>query len=299
MGLADVVGTIKKDRNRKASHRLFEFSRERAKREKLPMQPGDCFRASSLPYLCPREEVLAHRYDIIRVEFHNPSLEITWTIGDYFHEMYRNEYFGPMGEWAGAWECLRCGWDTDYAGLSAPPVPGESRGRVTPMPQLCDKCNAPFIAPDGVQCYGKFKEWLIQDFRIHLQGHPDGWSIRSGSDRVLSDLKSHGLNGFASRKKIRDGHDLQVWGYQYMCGDTETNGEVWYLNKSPWGDPGAFLREIVVPFDRKKFETSVVRPLGQIQDGLSGGPLADRVCINDQCPRARECQLSDVCFDSY
>lgn len=231
-------------------------------------------------------------------------MELTWSIGHLFHELYRNVYFGPMQEWAGAWRCVRCGWDTDKAGMSSPPVFKKklvSRGKLSLMPSACGGCGAPFIlpydAPDDAMSYGVFKEWLVEDRQIGLHGHPDGWSRRNGIERILVDLKSHGYNGFSARNRLRDGHDLQVWAYQHMCGDKGEPSEVWYMNKSPWGDPSAFIRDIAVPFDVKKFKMFVVLPLEQVHNGIAGGPLPDRGCINMECVRARECQLADVCFE--
>ena len=228
-------------------------------------------------------------------------MEITWSIGKIFHDMYRDSYYGPMQEWAGAWECLRCGWDTDKAGISASPVFKKkvvSRGKLATMPGTCGGCGAPFMLPperNEERCYGTFKEWLLVDKVIGLHGHPDGWSKRYGIERVLVDLKSHGNNGFTSRNTLRSGHDLQVWSYQHMSGDEL--GEVWYMNKSPWGDPLAFVREVVTPFDVNNFKLFVADPLYQVHNGIAGGPMPERVCVNAECARARECQLNDVCFD--
>jgi len=303
MGLADARKQISEERARRAGHRLFEFVKQnRATDIKKPMQIGDTFRASSLPYLCVREEILANRYDVIRVKHQPVGLQITFDIGNLFHNLYRDFYFGPMGEWAGAWKCLRCDWDTDKAGLSSPPTfkaKLTSPGKLAKMPEVCGGCGAPFILPpnedDNMQLYGTFKEWYIEDRNIGLHGHPDGWSLRHGSSRVLVDLKSHGANRFSSRRTLREGHDLQIWAYQHMCGDD--SAEVWYMNKSPWGDSLSFLRDIAPKFDRKKFEMFVVKPLEKLMNGLAGGALPERDCISLDCPRAKECQLVDVCFE--
>lgn len=301
MSLADLAASLKTQRRKKAGRRLFDYvTKARAYREVLPLQVGDSFRASSLPYLCPREEILASRYDIIRAERVKPTLEITWTIGHTFHDLYRDVYYGPMQEWAGAWECIRCGWDTDTAGVSQSPVFKEklvSKGHIATMPRECGGCGAPFWGvPDGERVYGTFKEWSIEDKVIGLKGHPDGWSVRNGADRVLVDLKSHGATGFSSRTSLRNGHNLQVWGYEHMCGDRD--GEVWYMNKSPWGDAISFVRDIRVPFDKKEFKNRVVEPLREVHEGVAGGPITDRKCINPECVIAKECQLVDVCFEA-
>ena len=145
MGLGDIANRLKADRDKEIGHRLFRFAADRGAREKPFMQPGDTFRASSLPYLCPREEVLAWKYELIRLRHPSPMLQITFDIGHEFHRLYRDVYLGPMGEWQGAWECLNCGWDTDSAGLSEPVVFGKGAvlnpGKITRMPLQCPNCG--------------------------------------------------------------------------------------------------------------------------------------------------------------
>jgi hypothetical protein len=301
MGFADVVKKIGKAREVEIGHRLFQYAeRQRATGEVEPMKPGEMFRASSLAYLCPREEVLAAKYDIIRTKHHAAGLQITFDIGDAFHDLYRNFYFGPMGEWAGAWRCLVCGWDSDDAGLSIAPRDGEV-GKVCKMPLQCPSCSVPY---NGIaEGKGKenevslivFKEWYVESKELCLKGHPDGWLLLQGRDRIVVDLKSHGKTGFSRRTKLRNGHDYQVMAYQYMTGDK--HGEVWYLNKSPWGDHSDFVKPIGVEFDAKVFDAYVRRPLGELQEGLAGGAIPEKVCVKADCPRANLCQLVDVCFD--
>lgn len=300
MGISEIVKELKSERLKRAGQRLFKYSSDRALRQRLPLKLGDNFRASYLSYLCPREEVLVFKYDVIRVEHIHPMLEVTFSIGKAFHKMYRDVYFGPMQEWGGAWKCLKCGWDTDKAGLSSSPVFKKklvASGKMAKMPAKCGGCGVDFFSfsDNEDDVYGTFKEWIVADTNIGLEGHPDGWSLRNGSERVLVDLKSHGANGFSSRNTVREGHDFQVWAYQYLCGDK--HGEVWYLNKSPWGDSLSFVRDIVVPFDLKKFRLFVIKPLEKVHNGIAGGELPERLCINSTCARAKECQLVDVCFE--
>jgi hypothetical protein len=264
------------------------------------MQPGDSVRASSLGYMCPREEVLAYKYDVIRGDHKDPSLQITLDIGNVFHDLYRNIYYGPMQDWAGAWRCVRCGWDTDKAGLSEAPVFTDhlvSPGKIAKMPPECGGCGAPFWThpDDGEIAYGDFKEWFVKDHSLLIHGHPDGWMWIPAMKRVLVDLKSHGKRGFDNRKKLRDGHDHQVMAYGHLCGDQL--GAVMYMNKSPWGDHQSFVKPIPVKTDKKIFKKEIVEPLGILQNGLAGGPMPERVCLSADCPKARECQLADVCFN--
>lgn len=298
MGLLEVLNNINQENNEEVGNRLFDFAREKGRRTKLPMKPGEYFRASSLPYLCPREEVLAAKYDIIRVDDTPAMLQITFDIGHAFHRMYRDEYFGPMGEWVGAWECLRCGWNTDKEGLSFAPILGHNEGKLATMPDECLSCGgkAPHTKREDENSTITFMEWLIKDDKLRLRGHPDGWQILPKKGRVLCDLKSLSANRFPSLKHLQANHDVQVWAYEYMCKDDM--GSVLYMNKSPWGDHSNFVRQFICPPDKKSFDEFIRKPLEALQNGLDGGDIPDRVCVSRTCPKAKNCQLAVQCFDS-
>jgi len=301
MGLAESMRQYRAEVDVQSGERLFHYAKNnRGITEREPMQPGGMFRTSGLYNLCAREEVLAYKFDIIRTWHKDAGLQITLDIGHLFHDLYRDVYFGPMGEWIGAWRCIHCGWDTDIAGLSQPPVSDggcQFGGLMAKMPDKCGSCHAPFhVHPDtGEQGAGTFKEWKIEDRKIGLSGHVDGWCLSPFKKRVLTDLKSHGHRGFGSRKSLRMGHGEQVLGYNYMTGDK--GGEVWYLNKSPWGDHPAFIRSVKVPYDEAILKSKVLVPLRSIQEGLHGGAIPERLCVNSEVPRAEQCQLCDICFN--
>ena len=303
MRVKEVRESIRGKINPKPSRRLFDFVKEtKCVRTHYPKKVGDCIRASSLGYLCVREEILASRHEIIREEHLQQTLQITFDIGNVFHDLFREEYFGPMGEWGGAWECLHCGWDTDDAGVSEQPQirGGIARpGRPVRLPFRCGGCGAPFIRPPhfegDITLYGRFKEWLIKDEQLCLDGHPDGWSMLPLRSRRVVDLKSQSASGFPNRLAPEPEHVLQVTGYEHLCGDKE--GAVWYVNKSPWGDSPSFLRDFEVLFDLSFFKKNVVKQCELLQNGLAGGSLPERTCVSKDFPRARKCQLVDFCFE--
>lgn len=322
MSLAALVKRTQKETEKTLGGALFEHLKKRPPRIKQPMKEGDYYRISGLPYLCAREEVLASREDIVRVENIAPGLQITFDIGHAFHDIYRDWFFGPMEKWAGAWKCRRCGWDTDKAGLSHSPVKGVRKAKVTLMPKKCPDCGALRLAPCkkcgesriGAVCQScgnvrdascedmddigmlTFLEWTVKDPKIRLRGHPDGWRPVRSRKPVLGDLKSHSSNGFVRRSSPRDGHDVQIWGYQHCADEIDRKGEVIYMNKSPWGDHTSFIREFVAPFNKERFNLEVKEPLLSLQNGLSGGKLPERVCVSSGCPRAKECQLQQICW---
>ena len=166
---------------------------------------------------------------------------------------------------------------------------------------VCGQCGAvrPGVDPESEIVAGgiiTFKEWSVKDNKLCLKGHPDGWRIIPGEKPSIVDLKSHGSNGFVSRNSLREGHDVQVWSYQHCSNETDRTGEVYYMNKSPWGDHSAFIRTIAAPFDKRIFDYTVRKPLVSLQEGLDGGKMPDRICISDDTPKAKGCQLASVCF---
>jgi len=264
------------------------------------MKEGDYFRASSMYRLCPREEVLASKYDIVRIDVHrtDPSLSVTLDIGDAFHDLYREVLFGPMGEWQGAWECGVCGWDTDVDGLSEPPCVFDHDGsiaKLASMPKTCPNCGAVPFDDNGKPTRNiRFKEWHVCDRELLIHGHMDGWSV-SGKGRILVDLKSQSTRGYHTARSIINGHDIQVTTYQYLTG--EKRGEVWYLNKSPWGDWSDFVKDLPIDWNQNFFEAYIRRPMLEMREGLSGGRIPQRLCSNKTCPRAKGCQVNEICFD--
>lgn len=296
-GLRDVLNKFQPDTELDPGKRLFRFVEDVGDTGKeIPyMKPGDFYRASGLGHVCIREEVLASKYETIRVQVVPPRLQITFDIGHVLHNLYRDQYYGPMGLWAGAWECLHCGWNTDESGDSSPPVLGKTSGRLARMPLECGGCGAPFALSDKSEMtYGHFREWQIRDPENYIQGHADGWIL--GGYRQLVDLKSQSSASFPTRRKADPKHVIQVLAYERMCQDTE--GAVWYMNKSPWGDPSAFVRGFSVPYDYKQFERNIAKPMRELQNGLAGGTLPVRLCPNMDCSRAKECQMHDVCWES-
>lgn len=322
MGLASLVKKVKSEKNEGFGSRFFSHLRSRPPKIIQPMNEGDYFRISSLYKLCAREEVLASREGIKRAEYIEPGLQITFDVGHMFHDLYRDCYWGPMGDWLGAWECKRCGWNTDKEGLSHGPIKGERMAKLAQMPDKCPDCGALRLIPCeecgesriGAVCSGcghvrddtvdimndngviTFMEWTVEDHEIMLRGHVDGWRRQPVGRPIISDLKSHSSNGFIRRSGLREGHDLQVWGYQHCSGETRQKGELIYMNKSPWGDHTSFIRDFAIPFDKKSFDAHVRAPLIDLQNGLSGGKLPKRICVNETCPRAKDCQVRSICF---
>ena len=270
---------------------LFKTARRVSERILEPMRDEhDCVRASSIPYLCPREEYLAWKYDVNRYISLDPSLEITFQIGTYFHELYRTEYFGPMGTYVGAWECT-CGENTDKIGLSRAPVAEKGhiveKGLFAKQPLACPSCGKKGMA---------FMEWNFSDQEIGIKGHPDGWSI-GYNGLTMVDLKTHGASNFSSRNSLRPGHDTQVMAYCWMTGTP--SGRIWYLNKSPWGDHRSFIRDIPVVFDSKKFKRDVIDPVYEVRTAIANNVCPDRKkqCDSYQSSCAQKCPLSKICFN--
>lgn len=279
---------------RSAGKRLFDHIRSRGVKETKPMRAGDFYRASSLYKLCAREEVLASKYEIDRLDYHrsDASLSVTLDIGNALHDLYRNVLYGPTGEWQGAWRCT-CGWDSDEDGLSILPQNGIP-ALLCPMPLACPACRS--SALDDHWTYGGsigFKEWYVEDRELLICGHPDGWSVTK-ERTALVDIKSQSTRSFNRSMSFLPGHDIQLMAYLHMTG--YSCGELWYVNKSPWGDPSNFVKDVAVEYSPKLFDSYVRRPILEMREGLAGGAIPGRQCPSAQCSRANLCQIKDLCF---
>jgi hypothetical protein len=297
--IGNLIETIQGKNIARAGVRLFRYIQETQHNEIPPLGKDDYFRASRMEYLCPREEVLAQRYEIIRIDAHEtePSLHITLRIGDSYHDTYRHVFYGPMGEWQGAWKCIRCDWNTDEAGLSAQPERHKKfPGKISPMPMECPSCGAKAFDDRGRTTHLiQFMEWLLLDDELYLEGHPDGWCVKPRMKRIVADLKSQSKDQFTRRRSLQPGHDVQITAYMHMSMDEK--GELWYLNKSPWGEPLNFVKDLKVDFDRDFFNKRVRRPLLEMREGLNGGAIPKRtICDRSDCSRAKLCQLAELCF---
>lgn len=278
--------------------------------------------ASKLHDLCPRFETLRAEHQITVYDEVPGTLQWVFNVGKLYHSMYRNWYLGPRGMYYGRWRCLRCGWNTDGDGtddelgengdptmsfLPDGPFPNQRPIRMVPMPEVCGGCGAPRMdtdytvsgrVVDGDQSIIAFEEWPMvnEEFGIHAKS--DGWRRTvSGMKLVNQEIKSCSWTAYQKvrREGAQDKHKTQSQICTWMSGMDE--GEVVYLNKGAWKDPDDFVLVVSVPLDMAWLDTYVFKPITVMRDCLKSGTLAPRICASTTMPRAKECELSELCFE--
>jgi hypothetical protein len=270
---------------------LVKLINKKFVRNRLVLPPtGDSFvRASSLPSLCSREEVLAGRLKIERVDAVDVDLSLTFAQGSGMHWVFQNEVFPALGNvLVGQWMCKVCGVVT--GGL------GTKEGNI-PMPKKCSSCeelgNIQILAEDESRFEYLEQAFVNQEHRF--TGHNDGF-LRLPEFPHLGDgvfeLKS--ISQFRA-KKIKDvpdvGHAVQAQSYMWL-----TNTKwclILYWDKGTYRD---CLTEHYVERDEDCIE-QIKAELDSIWNGIKTGELPQRLCTSPDCNRAEECGLVEPCFE--
>jgi hypothetical protein len=181
-------------------------------REVEPLKEDGYVRASSLPNLCPREEVLAARLEISRKDDINADLNLTFAQGTGMHWVMQNQILPMLGDLlVGKWQCRICGHVV--GGLDTP------EGNV-PMPESCEECDEgenAAVFEDGEFPF-EFVEQLFVNEELRLTGHNDGFLRMEDADGDgVFELKS--ISAFRA-KRIKDvpdmGHVAQAQSYMLL-----------------------------------------------------------------------------------
>lgn len=151
-------------------------------------------RASSIPYICPREEVW---YAL--TEDYQPKplahMEMIFEFGNAYQDLVRNKYLGPMGLLAGTWACGKCGCVSETK-----------------------------LMPDNF-CHGSwhYVEDELYNEEHNITGHPDGVLLIDGASLILEiktcnefffkSIKNYGLTNPFIKKYL-----IQVNLYMWMAG---------------------------------------------------------------------------------
>lgn len=294
MALTDL---IRKQKKTASAHELIEKALREEVREHHPMRPETWFRLSSIGGMCPRQEVLLAKHDIVRREGINPDLGMVFAIGHALHWAMQNIVMAATGRIVGRWRCTWCG-----------EVYGSMKEGLKPRPDTCARCGA--IAGEVPRANGRpdytvradaflFVEEWIGDYEYMVGGHPDGYMVDGDpndfkpEDVIVLEFKSCSENNFAKYKKAPDFmHIIQVQCYMWLTGFKRA--KVIYVNKGKFGMEG------IVEHDSLYDEETIVqvkRAIKQVRSGLEGGDIPPReACADSNCPRARSCEVSKACF---
>lgn len=248
------------------------------------------FRVSSIGGMCPREEVLCSKNDIVRRNNVDGDVGLNFALGTAIHWMFQNRALGPSGRIIGCWRCTWCG--ETYGGRDS---------ELLPRPDHCVRCGA--IAGEAPRIGGRphpeclsnaflYVEEFVGNETYRIGGHPDGY-LSDGADTVLLEFKSANDRNFYKYKDTPDFvHVIQSQIYLWLTG--LKRARIVYFNKN--GSKGTFLREHEIEYDQEAVDR-VLAAIKSVRDGVAGGPVPERtICASSSCSRAFMCKARELCF---
>lgn len=252
-------------------------------RPKPPLNSDSYLRASAIPGLCAREEVICANDDVMRRDSVDPGLNLTFLHGTALHWAVQNKLLGPLGSLYGTWRCDKCGHLHGDSATAASPA---DFSWAVPMPKKC-------AVPD---CGGHeltYVEPAFVDHDLRLTGHTDGLLVLPGLPGMgILEVKSIGERGFREVQNVPQiGHMVQAHIYMMFTGFRWA--KILYWHKGGNGLPS--LKEHHVERDEETIRRiqDVVR---SVWAGIALKSLPQRICANSVCPRAKLCSVAEKCF---
>lgn len=200
MGLGKVFESLR-DGQEKVSRGEFFASVEKSVDDDIkisePLDYWSKVRSSSLPYFCPREEMIRHYIGWPWGGKHTWMKRWVMDRGTGIHYVYQNLILPKMGVIDGIWKCLSCG---------EVPVDDRKMTVVGGRPDECWKCGDHHFL---------YEELVMDDQLLLLTGHADGVLLKKNA---LWEFKTCGIGTY--RKVIKNGpldaHRVQAGAYLSM-----------------------------------------------------------------------------------
>lgn len=243
---------------------------------------GSYVRASSVPSLCPREEVICALRGVERLDNVDAGLNLTFLHGTSLHWGVQNKLLGPAGVLYGTWKCDSCGHIHGKAVKGVPVQDWAVR-----YPSSCGNCGASDVFT--------YEEHKFIDESIRLTGHSDGFLVIPGLQGMgILEVKSIGARGGMQIKNAPQvSHVIQAHVYMMFTGFQWA--KILYWKKADFGMKALVEHHIV----RDEDTIDLIREnVGSIWSGIREETLPSRICVNDSCPRAKACPVSDYCFNA-
>lgn len=268
-------------------------------RIKHPLMEDEWIRVSSIGNMCPREEAICSKNNIIREDKVDGDAGLNFEFGNAIHWLFQNRAIARTGYIVGSWRCTYCG-----------EIYGSRDSKMVPRPESCIRCGA--VAGDRPRVLGRpiddvmphafiyIEEWLgNEEFKIG--GSPDGQMVfcdpnnYTNDDLTLLEFKSSNENNFGKYKDCPDfGHVIQTQVYMWLTGLRKA--KIIYFNKnfSPYKHNP--IHEHDLEYDEECIDR-VKEAVSSLRIGAAGGPLPERnVCSTPDCSRAIKCKARDICF---
>lgn len=236
-------------------------------------------RCSKLGYLCPREEAIASIHKIIRKDEANTDLSLVFATGTALHECLQNLILPKINVLLGEWVCLGC--REIFGGLQDNKPIWEC---LVPRPKQCDCGSSEF----------RYKEQFFLDEEYRIGGHPDGFLQLPDKEGIgLLEIKSVSPEGsFTARRAPFKKHILQVQTYLWLTGLPWAS--ILYWNKGE-NSINCFIEHEILR-DEQIIDT-IKETAREIWDAIDSRILPEReICATINSPRARTCQVRDICF---
>lgn len=236
---------------------------------------------SSLLNVCPREHVLARRFNISRPEPVTGGHRIVWKFGRAVEDHVRDSLLAARERRGvyGIWKCV-CK-HTSHQGYYPPAA-------------TCPRCR---------QGLNHYHEIALIDPDNGVVGSPDmllverGWFLpvevksmnKEDFDRLTAPVPDHALQ-VAGYWRI-----LHVLGYRVM-----PEARLIYVRKEfLWGGRNRVYKEFTIqPGPLAPLTDAMFLAARDIQEHLQAGSTPERIqgCHSASCSRARSCSVSDVCW---
>jgi hypothetical protein len=247
-----------------------------------PLAADSWMRASSLPNICPREEVFVSINKLVRKREIDGDTFVNFAVGKGIHSELQNSILPLTDVLLGEWECSRCG---AHYGIQKP---GQRVSEYAiKRPIGCIRCE------DPNQTF-RFHEYSLTNSQYKLTGHPDGiLSIPGITGLGVLEAKSISPKGgweVAHTPKLD--HALQAHIYMWML--DLTWAKILYWDKGIYGLAG--IIEHTIERDDDTIE-ALKGVLTELWDGLRlQRPPTSRICAHAEAPRAKGCVAVIPCF---
>lgn len=262
----------------------------REERRRLPLTLDSTVGASRLASLCPREEVLAAREDVVRPYVEEPASTLTFAQGHGIHWALQNKILPRAGVLLGRWLCEDCGCFYGGEGLvGAPGTPivvqpdaPPDLSSLIPRPKACGRCGSRDLF---------YRELFLSFPALRVGGRPDGFLRIEGLPGLgIVDCKSTS-KPWEVRGAPLYSHAVQVQVYLFFTGLRW--GKVLYWHKEASGVE-ALIEHTIWRDDALIAE--IRRTMEEMWAGIGGGPIPARICRVEEAPRAKSCALCGPCF---
>jgi hypothetical protein len=256
-------------------------------REQAPLTTASTWRASSLAFLCAREQVYAIRSKSKLREKMDADVLFNLNVGTGFHYLMQNIVLPQLRVIYGAWRCVYC---------------GQVRGTLNEPILRPESCCTQVPSSDATRGF-LFEEFDLYEPGWRLTGHCDGLLKLPG--RVgfgvleLKTISERESKKIANAPKAE--HVAQCNAYMHTL-DVEW-GLVFYQIKGIFDLDKALvdyliLRDSVVVDDIGTRLTDLWDAVERAHAGdHSEEALPARVCATPTCQRAHKCSFVRRCFD--